>query len=466
MKKALAALLLCAASCLAATFPYPLARTDQNVTQFPSPLPSWGGAIGAGNKWCNPAFNNLCIIRITDAKNQANGSGNTTADTGEVQLATRDARHIIIRTNGSSLAVGFNPKRETVTGTLIKFPFIVIPSSVNSQLLYSLDHTRIHKLTMNLGWTSYTDKVIFDYASAGCLGVGYKNIWHGVFTIASSKGVSQFKTAFSDTGAQGSGDKSVSWSPATNGPTSCDVWNTVTGEAFHNGKALGLVDTPDRFYMHSGGSGPNVLWSDNGATLHQPNGKDGCLTAKNCATHYFWQIGTTHVAICGVAGNLPPYCDGHLAQLQVGVLSDQRYKLHDWANPNTPLTSYGQLGNGTGDTHQSTTGGTDIGGFPLFIFSQQKPNVYPFTGWGADEIMVMAMDGSKVVGRLGHNLNTGTSKYFVCHDGIGTAFQPLNGGPPPFALFTSDMGGAGQLGYEADGVTPRCDVFAIETMKP
>jgi hypothetical protein len=28
-------------------------------------------------------------------------------------------------------------------------------------------------------------------------------------------------------------------------------------------------------------------------------------------------------------------------------------------------------------------------------------------------------------------------------------------------VITSDMGGNGVLGYEADGVTPRCDVFKL-----
>jgi hypothetical protein len=460
MRRVLATILLLSGICFAAVFPYPLARTDQNVTQLPNPMPTWGGAIGAGAKWCNPAYNGLCIIRITDALNN-NGSSLSTADTGGVQLVTKDARHIVVRTNGASLVVGFSPKRETVTGTLARFNYPVQPSETNASVMYYLWKTQIHKKTANLAWTTFTDQVIFDYASAGCLGVGYKSHWHGVFTIAGNPPV--FKTGFSDTGAQGSGNKLVAWS-LTKG---CSVWDTVTGEVTSNGKAMGLVNTPDRFYMHAGGAGRNPLYANTDPTLHQPNGANGCLTALHCATNYFWQIGTTNVPICGLPGNVPPYCDGHLALLESGALSDRLYKVHDWANPSTPLTSYGELARGSGDTHQSSDNGADINGRPLFIFSQQKnsPQIYPV--WGFNEIMVMALDGSKVVGRLGQNLNSGNSKTsFVCQNAIGVSFQASKNKQAGFAMFTSDMGGGGVLGYEKDGVTPRCDVFVIETMKP
>jgi hypothetical protein len=460
MRRVLATILLLSGICSAAVFPYPLARTDQNVTQLPNPMPTWGGAIGAGAKWCNPAFNGLCIIRITDSKNNK-GSSLSTADTGGVQLATRDSRHIIVHTNGGSLVVGFSPTQETVSATLMQFNYIVQASETNAQVLYALKKTQIHKLTANLTWTTLTDQIIFDYATPGCLGTSYTPIWHGVFTIAGNPRV--FKTAFSNTGGQGSGNIVVAWSAAKG----CSVYDTVAGTVTNNGKLLGLVNIADRFYIHAGGAGRNPLYSTMDPTVHQPNGNGGCLTATVCASYYFWQIGTTTVNLCGLPSpNQIPYCDGHLAQLESGALSDRRYILHDWANPTTPLTSMGSLARGSGDTHQSSDNGADINGRPLFIFSQQKnsPPVYPV--WGFNEIMVMAMDGSKVVGRLGQNLNSGNSKTsFVCQNAIGVSFQASKNRQAGFAMFTSDMGGGGVLGYEKDGVTPRCDVFVIETMK-
>jgi len=454
----LIAVLLVSSACLSQSISqYPLARADRNVVQLPSPLPTWGGANGAGAKWCNPEFNGLCIIRITDA-NTNQGSSLTTADTGDVQLVTKDSRHIAVRTPGrASIIRTFDPVTQAVGDTPLKFLYIVQPSETDSQVLYGLKKTAIHKLTANAAWTAVTDEIVYDYANDKCLGASYVPTWTGVFTIAGDPQV--FRTAFSNSGAQGSGNLVVAYSEQ-NG---CSVLDTVAGTVTNNGVLVGSVDTPDRFRIHSGGIGRNPLYASTNPTIHQPDGSDGCLTAKKCATQYFWQIGTTHLALCGPPG-ATWYCDGHLGELFSGAVSGHNYRFHGWYDPAEPLTSMGSLPEGGGDTHQSPTNGADINGQPLFIFSQIVNSPSTYTVWGVNEIMAMALDGSGTVIRFGQNLNSGKSSNFVCQNAIGTAFQS-DGAPAPYALFTSDMGGTGQLGYEADGATPRCDVFAIETTK-
>src|SRR5208282_784987 len=69
---------------------YSVARTDKATTQLPSPMPDWGGATGVGKKWCNPAFNKLCMIRLSDVTTsyptQSLSTSIFTADSGELHL--------------------------------------------------------------------------------------------------------------------------------------------------------------------------------------------------------------------------------------------------------------------------------------------------------------------------------------------------------------------------------------------
>src|ERR1700683_2407233 len=121
----IAVLLLSSASLSQSIPQYPLARADRNVVQLPSPLPTWGGANGAGAKWCNPVFNGLCIIRIPEP-NTIHGSSLTTADTGDVQLVTKDSRHIAVRTPGGvSIIRTFDPVTQAVDDSPLKFSYIV-----------------------------------------------------------------------------------------------------------------------------------------------------------------------------------------------------------------------------------------------------------------------------------------------------------------------------------------------------
>src|SRR6266404_2704928 len=93
---------------------------------------------------------------------------------------------------------------------------------------------------------------------------------------------------------------------------------------------------------------------------------------------------------------------------------------------------------------------------PVFLVSADTTPVSPYPVWGYDEVLGIPTDGSQIVYRMGQTLNTGTSQYFICQNSIMGISQDGHD-----AYFTSDMGGNGVLGYEADGVIPRCDVFKL-----
>jgi hypothetical protein len=433
-------------------------RTDTNTTQLPNPMPTWGGANGAGTVWANPAFNNFKIIRLTDANTLTGHGSPSTADTGSPRLTSMDSTHVIVHHEGASIVLGFDPAKQTVTKPLFTINNDAQFSPTVANIMYYQKNTQLRKLTLNANFTgAASDVLLFDYATDGCLEVGFTPKWSGVFTVVND-GV--FRTAFSNTGAQGSGRYVVQWSAAGG----CAVLDTVGG-TFTVFGVTSVIKLKDRFYIHAGGAGPNPTWTSFDPTNKQPNGKNGCLTAKLCGTQYFWQVGTANVVVCGPVVNgahVPPYCDGHLGQVPSGAMSGRNYTLHSWPNPAIPLTSMGLLSKLAPDTHQSEVNGADIGGADLFIGSQQvnSPAVYPT--WGYNEIMSMPLKGPKPVKvkRYGQNLNTGKSTNFVCQNAIIDVFQRGD-----YALFTSDMGGNGVLGYEADGKTSRCDVFAIEIIK-
>jgi hypothetical protein len=93
---------------------------------------------------------------------------------------------------------------------------------------------------------------------------------------------------------------------------------------------------------------------------------------------------------------------------------------------------------------------------PLFLVTAAIPAKIPYPTADYNEVLAIPTDGSLTVERLGQTLNTGKSKYFICANAIGVVDQTGTA-----LYFTSDMGANGSLGYETDGKTPRCDVFAL-----
>jgi Tfp pilus assembly protein PilX len=427
---------------------YTDARTDTNTTQLPA-MPVWGNA---GSKWCNPAFNNLCIVRLTDKTTvyplSPAISSLQTADSGEPHLVSKDSKHVLVRTvGGSTIVLAFDKTNSTVSKTALTFNYTPQFSEVTSLLMYGLQGTKIHKISIKGDYSSVSDKVLFDFASDKCLGTSFKATWNGIVTIAGEPNPT-FKTSFSDKGGQGSGQYAVAWSVKDG----CVVYDTVNGTVTTK-KGTSQVSTKDRFYIHEASPGRNPNYGLITYSAKGPNGTNGCI-AGDCGNNspYVWNIGTS-VVPCG-----PYSCDGHIGKGFNTFVSGKKLLVHNYSDPSQPLIALANFPSTFPDKHISANNNADYLGSPYFLVSQQanSPSVYP--SWGYDEVLAVASDGSKKTYRFNQTLNSGKSPLFICQNAIGVV-SPLG----DYVVITSDMGGQGALGYEEDGVTSRCDVFAVLT---
>jgi hypothetical protein len=424
------------------------ARTDKNITQLPSPLPTWG-AIGLCKTYTNPAYPGSTYVRVTDSTLN-NKSSLLTADSGDPQLGSFDGLHFIVRASGgTSFIVAFNPATLTCAYTPIKLQYDAVEFSDKTNTIYALHGTEIHALQVSTTWTNITsDNAIFDYAA--CLGITFKPTWIGAFTVALDD--TTFKTAYSNTGSQGSGTYIVVWNKALG----CSVYNTLTGVVSNNNVLLGTVNIPDRFYLHEAGEGLDPKYALVTATNKTDKGNPGCTSAPavKCLVDepYVWQAFTLNVAKCN------KNCDGHSAKGINGFYTGKQQRYHSYVNPAFPLTPMVSLPAGEPDEHGSyhnqTLNNTQPS-VPLFLSVAATPALKVFPVWGYDELLGIPTDGSGIVYRFGQTMNSGKSKYFICQNAIAVSDQIGN------MYFTSDMGGNGALGYESDGKTSRCDVFAL-----
>ena len=424
------------------------ARTDQTVLQLPNPMPTWGGANGAGTTWVNPEFPAAVYTRLTDsATSLIAGATIQTADSGEPQLGSIDGLHFVVKgTGGHSYVI--DTKTAAKTGIDSKYHSLQF-SSRQPLVLVGLDQTAIRLIVAKPDWSGVaSDRVVFDFASTGCLGVGFKSTWGGIFSISNDD--TTFKTSFSNTGGQGTGNYVVTWSAAKG----CSVYDTLQGVVNRRGVLLGTIDDgenplADRFYLHEGGGGESARFSMLAGTIRKPDGTPGCV-AGNCLVDrpYLWQVNTTHVRPCSYQ------CDGHSAKGATGFYSGKNQRFHMYKSLEQPLTPMANFPPGFPDQHGSAHNQATTE--PVFLVSADTTPVSPYPVWGYDEVLGIPTDGSQIVYRMGQTLNTGTSQYFICQNSIMGISQDGHD-----AYFTSDMGGNGVLGYEADGVTPRCDVFKL-----
>ena len=425
---------------------YPLARTDRNIEQLPNPMPDWGGALGAGKTWVHPAFPGTVYTRLTDA---STNFANTlqTADSGEPQLNSADGTHLIVRnTYATSFVV--DAITGAKTGVSPKYGALQFTSHQPLQLV-GLSGTQVHLLTANADWSGIaSDTLVFDFASANCLGVGYKSTWNGTVTVSDDDLV--FKTGFSNTGGQGTGNSAVAWSAASG----CFVYDSLAGTVSGPTGLIGSVDDgtnplPARFYQHEAGGSPTSKYSLVSASLHTKGGLPGCVVGPCLIGRpYIWEIGTTHIRPCDIN------CDGHSAKGKL-MYTGKRYVSHAYDNTDGPLIPMVHFPMGFPDQH-GTAHNQTTGAEPIFLVSSAIAPIIPYPIWGYDEVIEVPSDGSMVAGRIGQTMNTGKSVYFICQNAIGVV------SPDGHQLFfTSDMGGNGVLGYEANGVTPRCDVFKL-----
>jgi len=454
-------LLLLMLSCFAAAqapTTYSVARTDVAVTQLPNPMPKWG-PTGLGQKYCNPAFNGICIIRLTDSTSFSNKGSGVSVEDGKENPFSKDSKFIMVSSpNGSSKIISFNPKKETVGTTPTVFTNGPAEFSYNTTgvAFQRQNKTQIYKLSTKNNWTTYTSVLVYDFKN--CLPAGYNPSWVSSWNVSTSD--TSFVSIYSNNGGQGSGGNVVAYRKGIG----CATLNTLTGQVTDfSGKSLGTFDDganplPDRFVVHDGGTGKNANVMNIGYSVQDNSwsgkGTSGCK-AGNCAddTPYFWEIGTTHLRPCG-----PYKCGGHGDSGQQHYADGKNLMLHLLLNPSQPLLKLAKLPccgydfQGSWNNADSTDE-QPLGGVTSLVTNVPGP---PFNGPYEDEIFAVASDGSKTW-RFGQTLNTGMSPYYICQN-AHTAFSSDG----HWALFSSDMGGNGALGYEADGVTSRCDAFLME----
>ena len=428
----------------AAPTTYPLARTDQNTEQLPNPMPVWGPA---GSTWSNPAFPGTVYTRLSDEAVFNHGTIQT-ADSGEPRLFSADSSHVIVRnTFGGSFVVGIDGAK---TGVFSNYGGLQFTARQPLQMI-GLNGTQVRLLTAKSDWTGIaSDVLLFDYASANCLGVGYQSTWHG--TLTSSDDDVMYKTDFSNTGGHGTGDKAVAWSAATG----CFVYDSLAGTVSGPQGLIGPVDDGlnplvARFYQHEGGGSPTGKYSLVESSVWTKGHIPGCVSGPGTCLidrPYIWEIGTTHIWPCDIK------CDGHSAKGKL-MYTSKTYTSHAYDNPDGPLVPMVVFPQGFPDQHGTAVNQT-TGAEPIFLVSSKVGSTGPYPMWGFNEVIAIPSDGSMVAGRIGQTMNTGGSKYFICQNAIGVVSQDGH-----HLVITSDMGGNGVLGYEADGVTPRCDVFKL-----
>lgn len=453
------------AAIIAPPVAYSTARTDQNVEQLPSTMPAWGGLTGVSTKWCNPAFSNLCTIRATDGQTALLAPQATlqTADSGEMALWAVDSRHVIVKgTGGGKYVIGFDPATEIVTRTPLTFGYdAVLFSRTDPQTMFALDGTKVRVIQAAVDWSAVaSDTLLFDFAT--CLPDGFQVTWNGTFGAV--LGDDSFRAAFSNTLGQGSGVYMAAYQTEAIGSVGpgCYVLNTQEGSVTGPNGPLGSIDDgvnplADRFTMHEGGGGQNPQYSMVSYSVRQPKGESGCL-AGDCKANnpYVWEIGTTHLRTC------PIQCDGHSAKGYNYWAMGKKYRLHGYLDPKAPLTPLVDFPPDFPDQHGSWINTTEDDAPPAFLVSTDVTPIIPYPTWGYDEVLAVASDGSQTTWRFGQTLNSGKSIYFIVQNAVGVVSQDGR-----WVAFASDMCGAGcpkpaPLGYEADGKTPRGDVFIME----
>lgn len=427
------------------------ARTDDIVEQLPPATPSMGGLLGQNQVFTDPRFRNARTLRATDgATGFKPGQTLQTADGGAPTLWASDSQHILTQiVGGRTRVIAFDGAKFQVANTPIFIFGDPVFSWGDPRVMFSLQGTAVHKITAAADWQSLeSDVVLFDFAS--CLPAGFKMTWGGSFTA--KRDDRTFVVAFSDTGGQGSGHYVVGYRVGKG----CTVIDTLAGTVRGQWGASGIVDDgtnplADRFTLHEAGGGQNEHYAQVGASLHQPGGADGCV-AGGCRDNapYIWEIGTTHLRICG--GHK---CDGHQAKGYLHIATGKQFTLHNYSDPTTPLTPTLRSKSFCSDMHGTWNNSTRKDVNPLFAVTSDVGGGPPYPCAGYNEVIGAPVDGSGVRYRFGQTFNTGRSRYFAVQNAIGVVDQSGR-----WVLFSSDW--LNTLGTEADGKTPRGDVFILE----
>lgn len=177
-------------------------RTDLNVVPLPSPLPNWGGLVGANKIQIDPNFGSK-IVRLTDATLNKNGTIQTADDAEDGIWNTNDTLIAVKNTGGGRIIFNFNPT--TMQGSRTNLPNYGASrfSGVSPNVYYEILKTKITQYTFTLTGTKWSAKGVTLCDFANILPSGYKVTWTGTFGLAHDD--STVVVAFSNKGAQGTG---------------------------------------------------------------------------------------------------------------------------------------------------------------------------------------------------------------------------------------------------------------------
>lgn len=427
-------------------------RADLNIQSLPSPIPSFGGLIGANTILTDSRYSDVKISRVTDGATFKNYDSGQTADHADSCFWNTDDTMLIGATTGGMYQLfQFNPA--TMQASIMvgqkyeKAKF----SSVNPGVLFVANGTQVSQVNFALVsgvWTYQSESLICDFADI--LPVGYVPEWAGVF--AHSITDSTFTLAFSES-TQDTGNYICVYRVGKG----YRMLNTFTGEITGTGSwgaigtANGVVFASDN-YIHDAlqtqsddyvslsvlnTSSPDcpIIWEIDSLNVMQ-----GIVTG-----HKAW--GVTHYYGSGPGG-------GQYAEVPYKNPTTRENVCADNQLPKgqTPPQVY----NG-GDQHAAFGLGQAI-----FWASSQSRDASPTSAWW-NEILGYTATGSKrgTVYRACQTLNSGLSKQFIVNNAVASPSQTGK-----FVMFCSDCyGQLGSLSGAATGtpgIDARGDVFVVQ----
>jgi hypothetical protein len=471
---------------------YSCFSTSTAPVALPNPIPSWGanscdntspyslqncGNLTGAGTVLTPSDFNRPIARLTDANTLSSISATPwkitfgTADNGEVNLFAPDDSWIIIRqSNQTRYLMAFNPA--TMAGAYSGITYVnqtVIADHTLNSTVYEIggpQKSQVYQDTLPIPLASCAPScrqpagsnhvLLYDFHNSSCLTNAYAGNpnwtttnWTGMFTDTLDD--TTFTIAFADQNTSAKGSYVASWKKSYGVNGGCDLWNTATGAILvHDGTHL-TSSTPDLFYNHEAFSALN-----NNYAVVSTGGQTQMINGTYRPGFYIWQIGTSSVVHCGVAGG--PYCDGHEANGYLNLVAGGHNSIHNYASPNASAPATQAIPTNTcNDNHASWNHDDTSDSFPVMNSFQEMGSIYNLLGGATppcayyDEIVFAQMDGSQIVRRAAHTFNSGWHWNFETQNSVG-----VESSSGKFAMWPSD--GWGQFGSTNSTETASCNV--------
>jgi hypothetical protein len=270
---------------------------------------------------------------------------------------------------------------------------------------------------------------LYDYANAGCLGVGYRATWYGEMDISWDD--SSFPMAFSASGPQETGFQIAVYKPGLG----CRVLNTKTGVVTGQWGPTGTITSASRLLLHSASGAPDGV--------HVGYETNNCL-AGSC-TPQMWDVYGLSVAECGAALD----CGGH--NVHGMFFSVNGTGIGNWFSRSMEAPAYGispaksvpasLVAPNIKDQQHASWGNTMNDQQPIFASFQSTADTGIGKGflapWDGEIVgfKTPTIPGFSIPFREGHNFASGTCPNFVCQQAIG---QVSHDGK--YFVFATDFG--------------------------